>query len=324
MNKRSPNSFIVAITGGSVANDFCQRGVNTLIDNLRALPELADRRFQVVCLASPAFKQPQQLMAFAYYLSLGGECDLLINLDGFNEIAMYPVYASNWGIAPSYPHLWYRMVTQTGDQQRMTSVGQAAFARHRAIEWTSVFRDKWFLRNPMASVIWWIRHRSLVNTYYDATQSATTTIPAELDNFHRILKGPKPASLNEKDQYQELADNWRRSSLLLANLCAQNQVRYHHFIQPNQYIQDSKEFTEDELTTAFNPDQQYSEAVHNGYPRIQLGCSELKDDGISCDDLSYVFSAIAETLYVDSCCHFNEAGDLILAEAIARTIVAAW
>ena len=34
----------------------------------------------------PGYKQPQQLMAYNYLLSLGAEFDAVINIDGYNVI----------------------------------------------------------------------------------------------------------------------------------------------------------------------------------------------------------------------------------------------
>ncbi|MGV2341075.1 MAG UNVERIFIED_CONTAM: hypothetical protein LVR18_46165 [Planctomycetaceae bacterium] len=39
-------------------------------------------------LALPGYKQPQQLMALNYVLSLGGEFDAVLNIDGFNDGAL--------------------------------------------------------------------------------------------------------------------------------------------------------------------------------------------------------------------------------------------
>jgi hypothetical protein len=34
------------------------------------------------------YKQPQQLMALNWFMALGGEFDIVINLDGFNDVAL--------------------------------------------------------------------------------------------------------------------------------------------------------------------------------------------------------------------------------------------
>ena len=40
-----------------------------------------------VNLALFGYKQPQQLTTLAYLMSIGGQFDLVLNIDGFNEVA---------------------------------------------------------------------------------------------------------------------------------------------------------------------------------------------------------------------------------------------
>lgn len=42
----------------------------------------------VLNLGQGGWKQPQQLLALNYFLSLGQRFDVIVNLDGFNEIAL--------------------------------------------------------------------------------------------------------------------------------------------------------------------------------------------------------------------------------------------
>ena len=80
--------FFVGIFGGSVALWFCQVGADRLFDQLRKSPALAGREIVPVCLAHEGYKQPQQLLVLSYFLSLGQPFDLVIKLDGFNEVAL--------------------------------------------------------------------------------------------------------------------------------------------------------------------------------------------------------------------------------------------
>ena len=49
------------------------------------------------------YKQPQQLLTLAYYISLGAEFDTVINIDGFNEVALPPIHNIPKNIYPFYP-----------------------------------------------------------------------------------------------------------------------------------------------------------------------------------------------------------------------------
>src|SRR5581483_3419802 len=81
------DALIVGIFGGSVADQlFVKR--QTLENELEKIPELGQKAILFVNLAIGGFKQPQQLMALTYMLSLGGHFDVVINVDGFNEVTL--------------------------------------------------------------------------------------------------------------------------------------------------------------------------------------------------------------------------------------------
>ena len=86
--RRAPDRIVVGVTGGSVALDMCTIGRDALRRELsRHFP---DREIVITCLAVQGYRQPQQVMALNYLCCLGGEFDLILNLDGFNENALAP------------------------------------------------------------------------------------------------------------------------------------------------------------------------------------------------------------------------------------------
>ncbi len=46
--------------------------------------------------------------------------------------------------------------------------------------------------------------------------------------------------------------------------------------------------------------------------------------GVRFLDLTDSFQGVEESIYADSCCHINEAGNRILGERIARFVVDEW
>ena len=44
-----------------------------------------------LCLSHEGYKQPQQLLVPTYFLSIGQVFDLVVNIDGFNEVALSSV-----------------------------------------------------------------------------------------------------------------------------------------------------------------------------------------------------------------------------------------
>src|SRR5687768_10966075 len=86
--RANDRQYLVGIFGGSVAQAFCDRGTARLAAALQRHADLAKREIVPLCFSHEGYKQPQQLIVLAYFLSLGQQYDLVINIDGFNEVAL--------------------------------------------------------------------------------------------------------------------------------------------------------------------------------------------------------------------------------------------
>jgi hypothetical protein len=104
----------VALVGGSVAEtlrDFLEY-------ELRIRSNLSP---QIACFAVPGSKQPQQLMTLNYYIALGAEYDLIINVDGFNEIVLPITDNYLTGTNPFFPRAWsFRLLRHK--QEKMSAL----------------------------------------------------------------------------------------------------------------------------------------------------------------------------------------------------------
>ena len=100
LQKRSPEKLIVAFFGGSMANILSDQGREVLVDELRGSRRFSGKEVVLVSLGMGGYKQPQQLMALSYILVMGGELDIVVNIDGFNEVALPPSEARALGHLP--------------------------------------------------------------------------------------------------------------------------------------------------------------------------------------------------------------------------------
>ncbi|MEX1311763.1 MAG: hypothetical protein AB1Z65_15160, partial [Candidatus Sulfomarinibacteraceae bacterium] len=66
----------------------------------------------------------------------------------------------------------------------------------------------------------------------------------------------------------------------------------------------------------------YRKPVVEGYGLLKAEGRHLVEQGVQFFDTSMTFVDYEETLYLDSCCHFNRRGNEILAAEIARIIAA--
>ncbi len=131
IRKRRADNLIVGIFGGSVAYWLSDRGIDPLLQELRAIPRFAGRQISVVRLALGSYKQPQQLMTLSYLLSMGAEFDLIINLDGFNEVVLPSVSNIPNGTFPFYPRDWHQRVEDIPSRRELEAHGSIVYLRSR-------------------------------------------------------------------------------------------------------------------------------------------------------------------------------------------------
>jgi len=135
-----------------------------------------------------------------------------------------------------------------------------------------------------------------------------------------VATGPSYHYESEFELFKDLASVWRRSSLQMHRLCEANNIKYFHFLQPNQYVVGSKIMEEEELSRAVVPDHAYKNGVERGYPFLIKAGEELAKEGVRFHDLTMIFVDVEEPLYIDDCCHINERGNEMVASVIGKTI----
>ena len=98
-------------------------------------------------------------------------------------------------------------------------------------------------------------------------------------------------------------------------------MRYYHLLQPVQYVEGSKPFTDKERALAFsNENDLFVRSLRAGYPMLVDEASHLRERGVRFTDLRFVFKDQDVTLYRDKCCHVNALGSKLLARKIAEII----
>src|SRR6202008_1337791 len=100
-------NFDVLLFGGSVANGFASTCDAQFFPLLEKSPLLAGRKLVLHWRSCPGHKQPQHALNLQWALSLGDEPDLVLLLDGFNELAVAAQNAE-YGVHPLFP-MWTDM-----------------------------------------------------------------------------------------------------------------------------------------------------------------------------------------------------------------------
>ncbi len=316
LRKRAPDTVIVGITGGSVAEQFCL--TDTLRPVLKGYKEFNGKRIELVQLAVGGHKQPQQLMTLAYILSLGGELDILINIDGFNEAALPVQENIPHGVFAAYPRAWHTMLPNAADRDVLRAIAAVSTLRERRKRRAQAIEQSVLRHSLTANFVWLLADRADAHSLDEAQQQLRVLMRRE---GNPIVSGPREKFADEQAMYAHLAAIWRDSSIQMAGLCRANGLRYFHFLQPNQYLPDSKPMSEEEKKIATQASWAYQKPIATCYPKMRAEGETLRKQGVAFFDLTQLFADHPETIYRDKCCHYNARGDQLLAEAISRRIV---
>lgn len=317
VQKRTSERIIIGILGGSVAANFFDIGRHQFEVDLRQAGIFRDRELLFVNLAMGGYKQPQQLLVVSYLLALGAEFDVLINIDGFNEVALHEANNATKGVFPAFPRSWYSLATSIPDHSLRSLIGEAALLRQQRKGLAASFSAAPIRYSVIAHQVWRFldaRNRRGQNRVSDEFRE-TRAVSADY-----AATGPDAQLRSTEELYGFLVDLWARASLQLDRLCRANGIRYYHFLHPNQYVQGSKTLTASEKKQAFLETHPYRRGVDRGYPGLRDAGPRLRQGGVNFVDLTQIFLDQDEPLYIDSCCHFNRLGNEIMGQQMARAI----
>jgi len=319
LGRRGPDRLRVAIVGGSVAWYFSMHGRDQLEKRLGQAPEFQGRQIEFVSLAISGYKQPQQLMTLAWMLSLGAEYDIVINIDGFNEVTLHPAENDPKRVHVAYPRGWHERVRKLPRTEIVHTLYRHASLRLERRSWAAWFVDGPLPYSPLLNFIW----RTRDNWYRRQLDHDLAVITSQWLNEARVYMHTGPANTYEgpEEMYDQMVALWQRSSRQLDRLCQANGTRYLHVLQPNQYLEGSKPMSGAEREIAIEPKHKYRPGVVDGYPRLKSTGLELTEAGVDFLDLTMIFARTPEPIYIDDCCHYNEQGNRMLADAIADRLL---
>lgn len=318
LRRRSPDVLLVGITGGSFAQIFGSSAEEVLVPRLAASPRLAGREIVILQLAKGGWKQPQQLMALNYLLVLGAEFDVLINIDGFNEVALHAAENQPRGVFPAFPRNWYLRARTLPDPVELPIVGRIAYLQVERRRWARELRRAPWRWSATAGFVWLARDRRFAAGIGEAQKLLLEYAPEER-NY--TWTGPQVSFESEDALYEELVAIWSRSSRQMQAIAKENGILYLHFLQPNQYVEGSKPMGSAERRVAYKEDEPYRYGAERGYPLLIRECARLAERGVPCHDLTRIYAETEEPVYVDSCCHVGERGNEILGAAVARVLL---
>jgi hypothetical protein len=279
------------------------------------------REIVPLCFSHEGYKQPQQLIVLAYFLSLGQEYDLVINIDGFNEVALGSrSHERGRDISmPSPIHVdpLLNLIDQTTlTPERVQSLARISRDKQRLNETAERMR-----RSHLAAVHFALdRYYVFTMNRYQAEAAAYDALPLNPPASSVLVLTPPMKNRDaEAAVYEDIAAAWTSASVLMRDMLAARGVRYVHVLQPNQYFT-RRVFSDDEARVAVNGSQPFKASVGRGYPMLVKSAAALaeREEFV---DATAAFDTESAAVYEDDCCHYTDRGYEILAEVVARRVL---
>jgi len=310
--KREPGKLNVVVLGGSVAQSMGEVMKEAFHRVCRVPPN-------VVSLGFAGYKQPQQLLTLAYFLSLGAEYDLIINLDGYNDIVLPFTDNYSVGVNPFFPRNWNLRISRQPSKKILAVIGQVRYLRDLKEENLEDLTSSFFRGSAVFGLM---KMQQFKRLNWDIDRTTRKLIKLQREEVKRFEEtGPFFAYKDIQELYDDAGAVWERGSVLLDQLARENSMEYYHFLQPNQYVNGSKVLTEEERRLAYSEKAKISQSAIIGYPILIKQGRKLLERNIKFFDATMVFAKEKETVYIDTCCHYNELGKEVLAAYIMDKIV---
>ena len=309
---REPGKLNVVLLGGSVAQSMGKVIEEAFRRVCRVPPNLVNLGF-------PGYKQPQQLLALAYFLSLGAEYDLIINLDGYNDIVLPVTDNYNVGVNPFFPRNWNLRISRQPSKKILAVIGKVRYLRDLKEENLEGLTSSFFRGSAVFGLM---KMQQLKRLNWDINRATLKLVKVQQEEAKRFEEtGPFFAYKDIQELYNDAGAVWVRGSVLLDQLARENSMEYYHFLQPNQYVKGSKVLTAEERRLAYSEKANISQAAIIGYPILIKQGRKLLEKNIKFFDATMVFAKEKETVYIDTCCHYNERGKEVLAAYMMDKIV---
>ncbi len=316
----SPDTVDVVLMGGSVAMGLHTFGEETLLRGLQRVPAYRGKGFRVTVLALGGYKQPQPLMALNWLMAQGAPVDLVLALDGFNDIVLPVCDNLPFGILPSYPRHWNMYARKRLDPKVHRILAERLALDERRAERRKQLAGSFLRHSNIALLLWRTRDERDAMTLAALEQRLRTAMSTAGQDLQ--VTGPVSTVTDTAAYYAEQADLWMRCSQQVKALTEAQGAAYFHFLQPNQYVPGSKPMGPKEAAVALAQGPFcYRDAVERGYPLLLDRGERLRASGVAFHDLTALFRTEPRARYSDNCCHFTAPGYQRIAEAMADAVV---
>jgi hypothetical protein len=298
--KKEKDEFVVGFFGGSVALNLANYAINIkkMRDHFKSrIAKIYNldksKKIKIINFSKGGLKQPQQFLISSFF---SDEVDIAINLDGYNEFSTpFPKYPTYF---PSGAEFYFYTPEHKSRVQKIKTLKMFASLSDMTIDFPT------FTFSQTAHFIWRVSNHYIYKKL--------------LKLFHEIDKSYyDKTGVEEKFEakYKEARETWEKYSLKQYKYLKLENTKSYYFLQPNQRIAGSKPFSEKEKSLI-----EMDENFVNFHSKLRRFVFERKKEGLPFFDLTNVYKNTKGTVYIDSCCHVNDFGNVVIINKILDTI----
>ena len=318
--RKSEESLIIGVLGGSFADGTARIAKQTFIQAFGESGLFGNRQVVVYNLSNGGYKQPQQLMNLAYHYALGAEFDIVINLDGFNEMAASYLGYRDQGLHPAFPVHWNSRVASAISPEYLDLYSQKKLLQQRHAKRAKLWSAVWLRSSPFMNFIWRFVDQENASQLASLDQKIAIANKSGKRSSDYEALGPDLAFTDWDGFFRDVAQIWVDSSLTMRAMAEGSGAHYYHFLQPNQYIEGNKILSDQERQQFVLAKGGYGNVYKNTHSTLVESAQQLTAQGVNYHDLTYLFKDNPQTLYIDNCCHMNTIGYELVARYIVEKI----
>ncbi|MBK7845712.1 MAG: hypothetical protein IPJ71_18915 [Bdellovibrionales bacterium] len=296
------NEFRILLLGGSVAEIF---GDWTHFEEIlkQRISGLRNLDVRLLNLATGGYKQPQQFFILSYLID---QVDLVINIDGFNELMSHD---DDFYSPLEYPIFWNRYFSENSFNYGLFTAQASVRYLYQFINFLPQRFE--YLSSSRAFYFFWSNLRTILVNSFSRLERLNRD---KLNEGRKLMRPPDDVeSIGRKN----LAV-WKKYQSLSAMVAKSRNLPYISFVQPNQYLEGSKSLSYREIENFINP--AWAAFLNPRMKMLSDTADELAKSGLPVRNLMWIFKNEQQDLYIDSCCHFNDLGNKIMENAILDEI----
>lgn len=316
------DELVVGIFGGSVARGLALTS-HWAIKEAMEVSLGQGRAIRVVNFGVSGYKQPQQVNLLAELILLETPLDVVVNVDGFNEVVLSRANAlkARHPLYPDYDFWTSALGTTTGSlsNRQIQLLARTQRQRQKFIEiGEALAASPWKGLAAVEAAVGWRALEASGNALLAEQEMRQLPIRKLEDDLWHV---DDPCLVDADTCWDLYFGIWQRSSRLMAQVAEHGGARYFHVLQPNQYVEGSKtQLHEQELAVAWQPNHPWSRWAREGYSGLRETGRELASEGELYLDATQIYRSSKDMDYGDSCCHMTHEGYRKLAVKIGSWV----